>query len=43
MQGGGIEIPCKYKLHGDDSKECDICYYLYFLDKGFSMSTKCRQ
>ena len=24
---------CKYKLYGDDSRECDICLYWYFLDK----------
>ena len=35
MQGGGIQIPCKYKLCRDDLKECDICHYWYFSDKGF--------
>ena len=23
------------------SKECDICHYWYFLDKGFKFATKC--
>ena len=24
-----------------ESKECDICQYWYFLNKGFRISTKC--
>ena len=34
----------KYKLYGDDSRECDICHYWYFLDKGLkSQANVCNE